>query len=122
LVPTTPVGFSIKAGTEENDMHMMKTLRLRQLAALLLAGGSAIAAAETGTASTEAIQPYAEAAGLIPSAAESEATAQRETCHFGMCQDPRFDQPRIETVIGSDVMPLFSSPALRVSGETETGC
>ncbi len=107
-------------------MHIMKTLRLRQLAALLLlASCSAIAAAETGTASTEAIKPDAEAAGSISSAAtlfESEATTQRQACHFGMCQEPHFDQPKVETMVGSDAMPMFFSPALWVPGEAEAGC
>jgi hypothetical protein len=100
-------------------MIIMKRPSLRQLAVLLvLAGCSAIAAAEpspmpnAAEASTEAevaVTSYKEA---IPSG----------DCHYGVCQEPGLDEQKVETVVGSDVMPGFNSPALNPTVEEEAGC
>ncbi len=100
-------------------MTIMKKQPLRQLAVLLvLAGGSAIAAAETSTTPNAG-----EASTQTAVAATSNKEAmQNDDCHYGVCQEAERGASKVETVVGSDVMPGFYSPALNPTVEEEAGC
>ena len=100
-------------------MNIMKKKPLRQVAALLvLASCSTIASAETGT------EPRATDASTQATATATpfKNTAPREPCHYGVCQESYLDDPKLDTVVGSDVMPGFYSPALNPTVEKKTGC
>lgn len=100
-------------------MKIMTTLPLRQLAALVLCGICSLFA----TASASDKPP--EIAASTPATAvstESEHAPQATTCVFGGCKEAVFEDPKVETVVGSDVMPKFYSPALHPSVEAEAGC
>ncbi len=89
----------------------------RLLAALLLLGSGAVFAVPGDEAAT------AEVAASNGSTPDAEATAQQaEPCQFGMCTEARFEEPRVDTLIRSDVMPNFYSPALTPTVEAEAGC
>src|SRR5688572_5307825 len=111
--------LSIETGIGEYEMHLLNSRKRHPLAVLfLLAGFSSFAAAETGTASdlaAAAIQPATTVAG-------SEGAAQRDTCIFRFCDEANLDAPQVETVVGSDVMPAFNSPALNPTVEAKAGC
>ncbi len=102
---------------EGNRMNMIKKNALQSLAAVLLLGSwSAFGApgTETGTAAI--------AASGTSTPGEIVAAENDAPCAFGMCKEARFEQPRVETLIRSDVMPSFYSPALTPTVEAEAGC
>jgi hypothetical protein len=110
---------SIESGIGENEMTIMKRQPLRQLAVLLLlAGCSAIAAAET-SATPEAAEASTQAEVAVTSYKEA---IQSGDCHYGVCQEPDVGAPKVETVVGSDIMPGFNSPALTPTIEEKAGC
>ena len=88
----------------------------RLLAALLLAGSGAVFAVTGDEAATAAVEASSS------SASDAAASAQAEPCSFGMCTEARFEEPRVDTLIRSDVMPNFYSPALTPTVEAEAGC
>lgn len=98
-------------------MKLKYLSRTQQIAVLMFAAvGSAHAAdAETGTAADGSVQNAATVAPVV-------MEAQTADCAFGMCKAARFDEPKPATVVGSDVMPDFSSRALNVGAETKAGC
>lgn len=101
-------------------MNIMMKRPLRQLAVALLLLGSvpAFATAEMGTAPNAA---EVSAPTDVAMTAYKEAV-QPEPCHYGVCQETSIDEPKVETVVGSDALPGFNSPALNPTVEAEDGC
>jgi hypothetical protein len=92
-------------------------LVLLSLATLLALGSSPVRALPEAGASNSAEDPVTIAAD----AAEASADASTP-CSFGMCKEAAFVEPKVQTLIRSDVMPGFFSPALTPSVEPEAGC
>ncbi len=106
-------------------MKMIKSLRLRHIAALLLLGSCSAFAAGQLPASAEASDGVDEVGGSLKQTAtlfEINGATPDQACHFAMCKEHVFDEPKIETVLGSDVLPGFGSPALSDTGQDDDRC